>query len=68
MSRELWQLSALTLAEMARLGEASAREVVDAHLARIDEVRAAADASDGARRAGADARAFGVLAPIDPRA
>ena len=85
MSRELWQLSALTLAEMVRSGEASAREVVDAHLARIDEVnaavnavvevrpdevRASADASDAARRAGADARSldgvpFGVKINID---
>ncbi|HEV2427497.1 MAG TPA: amidase [Acidimicrobiales bacterium] len=69
MSRELWSLSALTLAEMVREGDASAREIADAHLARIDEVngavnaivevrpdevRAAADAADAARRSGDD--------------
>ena len=82
MSRELWQLSALTLAEMVRSGEASSREVVDAHLARIDEVnaavnavvevrpdevRASADASDAARRAGADARSLCTAFPSASR-
>ncbi|GAA1698549.1 amidase family protein [Microcella alkalica] len=34
----LWQLSTLELAESIRLGRTSAREVIDAHLDRIDEV------------------------------
>ena len=33
---ELWQLDAAALAKAVRDGEASAREVVDAHLARIE--------------------------------
>jgi amidase len=63
----LWQLGALELAERIRLGETSSREVVEAHLARIDEVNphlnavvrvladealAAADAADRAVAAG----------------
>ena len=35
---ELWQLDAAALAKAVRDGEASAREVVDAHLARIEAV------------------------------
>ncbi|HJR19383.1 MAG TPA: Asp-tRNA(Asn)/Glu-tRNA(Gln) amidotransferase subunit GatA [Actinomycetota bacterium] len=35
---ELWQLDAAALAKAVRDGEVSAREVVDAHLARIDAV------------------------------
>ena len=61
MSNELWRKSALELAEGIRSKQFSSREVVDAHLARIDEVnpkvnaiiavlsdeaRAAADAAD----------------------
>jgi len=38
MERELWRASALTLAAMIRDREVSSREVVDAHLARIDSV------------------------------
>lgn len=34
----LWQLSMLELAETIRVGRATAREVIDAHLERIDEV------------------------------
>jgi amidase len=60
---ELWQLGALELAAKIRSGEASSREVLDAHLARVDEVNgslnaivrlltdeatAAADAADAA--------------------
>lgn len=35
---ELWQLGALQLAEKVRQGEASSREVVESHLARVDDV------------------------------
>jgi amidase len=64
---ELWQLGALELAERIRTREASSREVVEAHLARIDAVNphlnavvrrlddealAAADAADAAVAAG----------------
>ena len=64
---ELWQESAQSLARLISAGDVSSREVVDAHLARIeaandqvnavvevrpDEVRAAADAADATRRAG----------------
>jgi amidase len=38
MSNELWRRSALELAALIRTGEASAREVVEAHVRRIDEV------------------------------
>ncbi|MFI5036303.1 MAG: amidase [Acidimicrobiales bacterium] len=38
MARELWQMSAVTLAAMIRDREVSAEEVADAHLARIDAV------------------------------
>lgn len=40
MDRELWQLSAVTLADMIRQGETSSREVAEAHLGRIDHVNA----------------------------
>lgn len=64
-----WQRSALDLAAAIRGGELTSREVVEAHLARIDEVNpwlnavvarmddaalAAADAADAAVAAGAD--------------
>ena len=60
---QLWQLGALELAGIIRSGEASSREVVEAHLARVeqcnvhlnavvrllsDEALAAADAADAA--------------------
>ncbi len=60
---QLWQLGALELAEIIRTGEASSRDVVEAHLARVeqcngqlnavvrlltDEALAAADAADAA--------------------
>jgi amidase len=56
---ELWQLSAAELAATIRSKEASSREVVDAHLERIDAVNARVNAivevlADDAR-AGADA-------------
>ena len=65
---ELWQLSALELADLIRKQEASSREVLDALLARIDAVNghlnavvallpeavAAADAADRAVAGGAD--------------
>lgn len=65
--RSLWQLSARELAEAIRIGTTTAREVIDAHLARIAEVnpsvnaltvvftdrsRALADAIDARLRAG----------------
>ncbi|MEA2178955.1 MAG: amidase, partial [Solirubrobacteraceae bacterium] len=64
---ELWQLPATEIARLVRTGQASAREVVDAHLDRIeavephlnafaelfaDEARATADAADRALAAG----------------
>lgn len=67
MTDELWQRSAVELAAMIRGGEVTSREVVDAHLDRIDavnpslnavvevrpeEVRAAAEAADARQRAG----------------
>jgi amidase len=67
VSTELWRHGALELAEMIARREVSSREVIDAHLARIDEVnprlnavvrrlddeaRAAADAADRAVAAG----------------
>ena len=67
MAPELWQESASSLAAMIREGRTTSREVVDAHLARIDavngsmnavvevrpdEVRAAADDADARQRAG----------------
>ena len=73
MSDELWRESALGLAELIRTGKVSSREVIDAHLARIEEVnphlnavvrvlaegaRAAADAADEAI---ADGRPLGAL-------
>src|SRR4051812_39043776 len=66
---ELWRAGASELAEMIRARQASSREVVDAHLARIeavngtvnaitvvlaDEARAAADAADRAVAAGGE--------------
>ncbi|GII05985.1 amidase [Planobispora takensis] len=72
----LWALGAWDLAEMIRNGEVSCREVVEAHLRRIDEVNslvnavtvtlresslAAADAADRARaRGGATGPLHGV--------
>lgn len=65
---ELWQESASSLAQMIREGATTSREVVDAHLERInavngdlnavvevreDEVRAEADAADAALKSGA---------------
>jgi amidase len=73
--QELWQMSAAALAAMIRDGEVSSREVVDAHLGRIDavnaevnavvevrpdEVRREADAADSARRAGVRGPLHGV--------
>jgi amidase len=68
MAKELWQESASTLAQLIRSGQTSSREVVSAHLARIDavngavnavvevrpdEVLAEADAADAAQKSGA---------------
>jgi len=70
---ELWKKSALTLAAMIRIGEVTSREVVQAHLERIeavnpalntivegrpDEVLAEADRANVAQREG---RALGML-------
>jgi amidase len=44
VSEELWQESASTLAQLIRSGQTSSREVVAAHLARIDEVNRAVNA------------------------
>ncbi|MGD0692665.1 MAG: amidase [Acidimicrobiales bacterium] len=67
MAKELWQESASSLAEMIRKGAASSRDVIEAHLERIDavngavnavvevrpdEVRAEADAADARQKAG----------------
>jgi amidase len=67
MAQELWSKSAIELAAMIRDREVSSREVVDAHLERIDkvnesinavvecrveDVRAEADAADRALRSG----------------
>jgi amidase len=66
---ELWQMGALELAETIRAKEASSREVLEAHLDRVeqvngdlnaivrilaDEARTAADAADAAVAAGDD--------------
>jgi amidase len=73
VAKELWQESASSLAGMIRNGDTSSREVVEAHLDRIDtvngalnavvevrpeEVRAEADAADAKQKAG---EALGVL-------
>lgn len=68
MGLELWQESAASLARKIRTGESTSREVIEAHLERIeavngslnaivevrpDEVRREADAADATLRAGA---------------
>ena len=73
MDVELWQRTATELAVLIASGEASSREVVDAHLGRIDEVndhcnavvrvladeaRSEADAADAAVAAGDDLGTF----------
>jgi amidase len=70
---ELWQMGALELARMIRTGEVSSREVLEAHLVRVDKVngqlnaivRLLADealvAADVADRAVADGRDLGQL-------
>ncbi|MBT3688137.1 MAG: indole acetimide hydrolase, partial [Actinobacteria bacterium] len=72
MTDELWTRAANELATMIAGGETSSREVVDAHLARIDEVNGDLNAvvrvlADGAR-AGADAADAAVAAgdPLGP--
>jgi len=67
VAKELWQESASSLAQMIRNGATTSREVLDAHLERIDavnaavnavvevrpeEARAEADAADAKQRAG----------------
>jgi amidase len=70
---ELWQLGALELAEKIRNGETSSREVLEAHLARVDAVNPhlnaivrrlddeAKTAADAADRAVADGAILGPL-------
>ncbi|HEY5664045.1 MAG TPA: amidase [Ilumatobacter sp.] len=70
--RELWQLGALELAGRIRVGEVSSREVVEAHLARVDAVNPALNAIvrrlDDEALAAADAADAAVAdgAPIGP--
>jgi amidase len=67
VAKELWQESASSLAELIRSGATTSREVIEAHLERIDEVngavnavvevrpdevRAEADAADAKQRSG----------------
>jgi amidase len=67
VAKELWQESASSLADLIRSGATSSREVIDAHLERIDavndavngvvevrpdEVRAEADAADAKQQVG----------------
>src|ERR1019366_7006527 len=67
MGNELWQESATSLADMIRTGASTSREIIEAHLERIesvnalvnavvevrpDEVRREADAADAVVRAG----------------
>jgi amidase len=73
MSGELWRESALGLAALIKSGDVSSRDVIESHLARIDEVnphlnavvrvltdeaRAGADAADRTRREG------GAMGPL----
>ncbi|MGI9645762.1 MAG: amidase [Ilumatobacteraceae bacterium] len=70
---ELWQMGALELARQIRSGQASSREVVEAHLARVDKVNSelnaivrlmpeeAMAAADAADRAVTDGGALGPL-------
>lgn len=70
---ELWQMGALELAGAIRAGEVSSREVVEAHLVRVDKVNAhlnaivrlladeALAAADAADRAVADGDELGPL-------
>src|ERR1035437_5729354 len=71
MGTELWQESASTLAEMIRAGTVTSREVVDAHLERIEAVNQKINAvvevrPDEVRRDAADAkqRAGGPLGTL----
>jgi len=69
---DLWQLGALEPAARITAGEASSREVLEAHLARADAVnphlsaivRCLDEEAGQAAEAAAD-RAVGVVAPID---
>lgn len=69
---ELWQLGALELAEQIRTGDTTSREVLEAHLARVDAVNPHLNAIvrrlDDEARAGADAadRAVAEGAPLGP--
>lgn len=72
MSNELWRCSAVELARRIAAREASSREVIEAHLARIAQVNPGLNAitvvlADGARAA-ADAadRAVATGAPLGP--
>ena len=73
MSQELWQESATTLATMIRTGEVTSRDVVEAHLERIEKVNGSLNAivevrPDDVRReadvADAKMKAGDVLGPL----
>ena len=74
MGDELWTRVAGELAAMTAGGETSSRAVVDAHLARIEEVdgdlNAIVRVLDESARAGGDAAdieaALGTITPINP--
>jgi len=50
VTKELWQESATSLAQLIRSGQTSSREVVEAHLARIDAVNGGVNAVVEVRR------------------
>lgn len=71
---QLWQLGALELADRIRSKEVSSREVLEAHLARVDEcngslnaiVRLLADEARAAADAAEVESLVGTFTPIDP--
>ena len=62
---DLWRMSATDQAAAIRSGQASSREVIEAHLRRIDAVNPTVNAGGGERRMLED-RA-GIITPVDPR-
>src|SRR4051794_39256909 len=70
MADDLWRMGARELAELIAKGEVSSREVVDAHLERIEAVNPAMNAvtvalTDSARAAADEAdRAAGERGPL----
>ena len=65
MTADLWRMSATDQAAAIRSGQASSREVIEAHLRRIDAVNPTVNAGGGERRMLED-RA-GIITPVDPR-